>query len=217
MSMWNKWGQCEESVSQHGERWGVLERVVRLSSQPQNQRRSTERTVCPASDRSWDLGNNPDPHSPLQLSTARASPVRHWPISMGHQAQEALLLWSIPGHHWSEKKPGTSGFVKNLGFLWRLQLLVCFCSLEEYSKSTLAGETAKGSWKWTCNVLLICWGHLEWVHVERWRINWEVWTVKSSLISEKAMSWCISLELMLPSSSVGTSLKSPCKPFLHLR
>lgn len=75
----------------------------------------TERTVCLASDRSWDAGNNTEPHSPLQLTTVSLSPVLHWPISMGGQ-----VLWSIPGHPWStwsEKKPVTSGLVKNLGFL----------------------------------------------------------------------------------------------------
>lgn len=78
-----------------------------------------------------------------------------------------------------------------------------------YLKYTLARETAKCAWRCIRNVLLICWDHLEWFSVVRWRINKGRLDWRLPLISKNAIAQCIILELMLLSSRVGTSLKPP--------
>lgn len=59
---------------------------------------------------------------------------------------------------------------------WCYQL-VWFLSLgKTLLKHILARETAKCTWRWIYNVLLICWDHPEWFSVVQWRINRWVWT-----------------------------------------
>lgn len=162
-------------VNQHGERWGSAGKNSKALFTISRPEIYTKKTVCPASDRSWEPGNNTEPHSQCALlanfngiPSAKGSTAVVYPRApLEHLKQEET------SHTWAcEQMKVFQNSEKKLGFLWKFQLLVCFLSLKRhYSKSTLARETTKGSWRWTCNVLLICWDHLEWVSVVQWRIN----------------------------------------------
>lgn len=77
-----------------------------------------------------------------------------------------------------------------------------------YLKCALARETAKCAWRWICNVLLICWDHLEWFSVVQWIINRGGraggchWFQRMPLSSALSWSWCFSL----PESEQASSL-----------
>lgn len=178
--------------------------------------------MCPASERSWDPGNNTEPHSPVQLSTASLSPVLL--VNLSAKGSKAVVYPRAPLEHLGQEETSNKWACEQMEVFQNSEKSLAsyensscwfafFFWKRHYSTSMLARETAKGSGRWTCNILLICWDHLEWVSVVQWRtilgsVDWRL-----PLISEKAISWCFR-EIMLPSSSLeqaSTLLPSlPC-------